>query len=105
MEELAAAGYRAVRFNPYLWPEGQAMTNEARRIGGGVVGLGHSGMVGFRVLCYICAAVAVVVDQALMLADCSITFITSHQQQHHHGRLQQAHLLPVLLPLLYCPHI
>lgn len=28
MEALAAQGYRAVRFNPYLWPEGQKMDNE-----------------------------------------------------------------------------
>lgn len=28
IEQLAAAGYRAVRFNPYLWPEGEKMNNE-----------------------------------------------------------------------------
>jgi hypothetical protein len=24
-------GFRAVRFNPYLWPEGEKMTNEVRQ--------------------------------------------------------------------------
>jgi predicted TIM-barrel fold metal-dependent hydrolase len=31
IEHLAKEhGYRAVRFNPYLWPEGEKMTNEVR---------------------------------------------------------------------------
>jgi predicted TIM-barrel fold metal-dependent hydrolase len=33
IEQLAQQhGYRAVRFNPYLWPEGEKMTNEVRRV-------------------------------------------------------------------------
>ena len=35
IEELASQpGYRAVRFNPYLWPEGEKMTNE---VGGNII--------------------------------------------------------------------
>ncbi|CAN1247383.1 hypothetical protein LINPERPRIM_LOCUS6297 [Linum perenne] len=30
---LLQDGYRAVRFNPYLWPSGEKMTNEARELG------------------------------------------------------------------------
>ncbi|CAN1247384.1 hypothetical protein LINPERPRIM_LOCUS6297 [Linum perenne] len=30
---LSLDGYRAVRFNPYLWPSGEKMTNEARELG------------------------------------------------------------------------
>jgi hypothetical protein len=26
-------GYRAVRFNPYLWPDGEKMTNEVKVTG------------------------------------------------------------------------
>ena len=33
IRELAATGlFRAARFNPYLWPEGERMTNEVRRL-------------------------------------------------------------------------
>lgn len=39
IEQLAKEhGYRAVRFNPYLWPEGEKMTNEV-----GVTGRAHAG--------------------------------------------------------------
>jgi predicted TIM-barrel fold metal-dependent hydrolase len=32
IEQLAKEhGYRAVRFNPYLWPEGEKMTNEVTK--------------------------------------------------------------------------
>jgi predicted TIM-barrel fold metal-dependent hydrolase len=35
IEQLAQQhGYRAVRFNPYLWPEGQKMTNQVRGVTG-----------------------------------------------------------------------
>jgi hypothetical protein len=42
---LTQEGYRAVRFNPYLWPEGEKMTNEVGRGGArrGVVGWGRGG--------------------------------------------------------------
>jgi predicted TIM-barrel fold metal-dependent hydrolase len=33
IEQLAKEhGYKAVRFNPYLWPEGEKMTNEVTRL-------------------------------------------------------------------------
>lgn len=33
IEQLAQEdGYRAVRFNPYLWPEGEKMTNEVNGV-------------------------------------------------------------------------
>lgn len=31
ISELAKEGYRAVRFNPYLWPDGEKMTNDEGR--------------------------------------------------------------------------
>jgi hypothetical protein len=33
IEQLAQEhGYRAVRFNPYLWPEGEKITNEVSHL-------------------------------------------------------------------------